>query len=43
MQFFIIIMVQAYEGHAVECGGLNKNGSHRLIYLHAKSPGNRTV
>lgn len=27
----------------VRCGGLNKNGPHRLIYLNVESPGNGCI
>jgi hypothetical protein len=33
--FCIVIWLKAYEVLGVECGGLNENGLHKLIYLNA--------
>ena len=35
MYFCIMIWLRAYGCQGVECGGLNRNDPHRLIYLNA--------
>lgn len=41
--FCIVIWLKAYEVLGVECGGLNENGLHRLIYLNTWSPSYGTI
>lgn len=41
--FFIVIWSQTYEDQRVDCGGLNENNPHRLIYLNAVFSVGRTV
>ena len=43
MHFCFRIWPQANGGQGMECGGLNKNGPHRLFYLNAWSKGSEPL